>query len=527
MRYNERNSYKRGKLGREQELKVISKNIEEKVYKPITFAVFFIFAVIAIWMVLESTSLYGTGMSPDALNYVKTAEKIIEGKGYVSYDEKPYVHWAPLLPTVLAIIGWFGVKPLVAARFLNAFCFGSIVFCSGLFFSKRIKSKLLVILGTASVLLSFTLLEVSVFAWSEPLFILFCIFFVYCISEFAKTKSWKLLIFSAIFAILASLQRYVGLGVILSGGVFIFFFTSQSRWFERVKYSAIFGIISLTPIGLWLGYNKLRADTAALFYPDTDLTIIKELQRTLGEVTPWFITENVPPNFRLAILVIIILLLIGLVLIRHFMLGRDDSEKMLTKAGVVFVVVYSVFTMTASILVNAVANVRLFSPTYVFVILLFLVGLESAAELLGRLFKAKWLGYTVVAVLCSSWLIFYLLPINNHAVEGYKKNGIGLNSVFWRSSPIIQWLNQHPIEGRIFSNEPLAIIFLTPVVAYMSPPKRISIEEFRTEMLPAKNYLVWHKRHWRTYLYDLKELNSLFRLKLVEQLPDSLIFEME
>ena len=79
----------------------------------------------------------------------------------------------------------------------------------------------------------------------------------------------------------------------------------------------------------------------------------------------------------------------------------------------------------------------------------------------------------------------------------------------------------------IFSNEPQPITFLTPFVAYASPDKRFSIDELKSRMSSEKNYLIWHKRHWRTYLYGLNDLNANYKLRLIKQLPDSLIFEIE
>src|SRR4030042_1150494 len=143
-----------------------------------------IFGLIALFSVLRATARYGSGISSDALHYVSTAENLAKGKGFYSFDGKPYTHWPPLYPSLIALLTLLGVKPLQAAAILNAISFASVVFCSGLVFAKRIKSPLLIILGAASVLISPTMLWVSAFAWTEPLFALLVILFILEMSIF-------------------------------------------------------------------------------------------------------------------------------------------------------------------------------------------------------------------------------------------------------------------------------------------------------------------------------------------------------
>ena len=486
------------------------------------------FGITAVLLALKSTSRYGVGMSPDAVSYISVAEHLLQGKGYTDYLGEPYVHWGPLLPSLLALIGLTGIEPLTAARFVNALCFGITVFCAGVLFAKRIKERLLVILGIVAVLTSFIMLQISMYAWTEPLFNILIILFLLNIVQFLKSGDTKPLLLAAVCSALACVQRYVGLTTVIAGNIFILLLIHNFSLWEKLKRSALFSTIACVPVGIWVIRNKLAASTLANFYPDLDLSALKEFTRTLNFVTPWFVPANIPLGARLAIIGTFVILLAAAVIMKHIIVGKKQRESaMLVKAVVLFILIYVTFTMTASILVNAEANDRLFTPIFAFLILLILIGLEAAAELLGLLFQKKWAGYLIVIALCGLWLAFYTLPGIAQRVNYYEKNGAGLNSAYWRQSPLINWLREHPPQGKIFSNEPFAIYFQCGFGARLSP-RLGDMENFKRQMSSEKqNYLVWHFNHWRTYLYGFEEISSQFKLKPLAQLPDGVVFVMD
>jgi len=491
-------------------------------------AVWAVLGIMAVLMALESTSLYGVGMSPDAVSYISVARNLLQGKGYVDYAYEPYVHYPPLLPSLLAAIGLAGIEPFIAVRFVNAFCFGIIVFCSGILFTKRIKGRLLVILGVVTVLTSSVLLYVSTYAWTEPLFNILIILFVLNIAKFLKSSNIRSLILAGICSALACLQRYVGLTTIIAGNIFILLFMRNFSLRDKLKRSALFSTIACVPIGVWVIRNKLVASTLAAFHPDFDLSITQEFTRALNLVTPWFVSSNIPLGTRLVIIGILILLLAAAVILNRIISGKKQRDDILVKTVAAFTLIYVLFTMTASILVNAEANDRLFSPIFVLLILLILIGLEAAAELFGLLLKKKWAGYLIVIAAYGLWLAFYALPGIAQRVTYYEKNGAGLNSAYWHHSPLINWLKEHPLQGKIFSNEPFAIYVVCGFDVRLSPHRLIDIEKFRHQLfLQQPNYLVWYYNHWRTYLYNFEEVNSYFRLKLLAQLPDGAVFIIE
>lgn len=501
------------------------------------YTVFAALGLIAVLMALKSTSAYGAGMSPDAVSYISTAEHLLEGKGYLDYDGLPYLMWPPLFPTVLALLGLTGMEPHTAARFLNAVCFGLIVFCSGLLFSLRIRSRSLVILGAVAILLSFILLQLSAYAFSEPLFIVLLILFMFNISKFLETRQLKPLIFAALCAALATLQRYVGLTTIIAGVFSILLFTRKSVLLERLKYSLIFGAAACTPNAVWFIHNKLAAGstTARHFY--LKATVDWLVLRPLNGITPWFVTAKFPLATRLVIIGIFAGLLVTAVILRRLKFGKElAGNTSLPKACAVLILIYAFFTLSAAAFAGADANERLWASLYVFLILFILIGLEAFGRLLGLVLKKDWAAYLVVIVLCSLWLIFYSLPVVKQKINQFQKFGApGINSAFWHQSPLIQWLKTHPLQGQVFSNEPATVYFWTGRYVRLSPHRRggvsrliISLDQFKQLISKEKNnYIIWSFKEPRPDLYNLKELNSMFKLKLLAQLQDGVVVKIE
>lgn len=506
------------------------KLIKERHINAVTYAALSILGVIAAVIVLKSTALYGPGISSDALYYISTAKGLVEGKGYYGFDEEPYTHWPPLFPTLLAMLGLAGIEPLNGARFVNAVSFALIVFCSGIVFSRRIKSLLLVILGASSVLVSATMLRISVFAWTEPLFALLVIFFMLTMVQFLKTSQFKSLVFAGVLAALACLQRYVGIAIVMAGVAMIFLLTHKTKWRDKLKAAAIFGAVSCTPLGLWFLRNRLIASTVADYRLWLDTTLFKEVTKTLDSLTTWFVTDKITLVARLVIISVFGCLLCVAVVLRNRKCGKEQhGDTMLVKAAFALIVVYGIFTTTAAVYVNADADYRIYSSVYVFLILLILIGLEAAGKLLSLILKKDQAGYLVVTLLCSLWLIFYPLPKVKEQFAYYQKYGVpGYNSSFWRQSPLVNWLKKYPLDGQLFSNEPFPLALWSGLSIKITPNRLSGLENFRRQILSSrKSYLLWHYRHWRTHLYNLEELNAQFKLKPIAKLPDGVVFEIQ
>ena len=82
-----------------------------------------VFGIMGILMLLFATRL-GIGLGADSLHYVGAARTLLHGHGLtrISYEREliPMVHWPPLFPILLVLLGVVGIGPLEGARWLNA-----------------------------------------------------------------------------------------------------------------------------------------------------------------------------------------------------------------------------------------------------------------------------------------------------------------------------------------------------------------------------------------------------------------------
>ena len=70
---------------------------------------------------LLSTSLFGSGLSPDSVYYISIARNIAAGNGFVTFMGAPMIEWPPLYPLILAIPGiLFKIDPLISAPYIGA-----------------------------------------------------------------------------------------------------------------------------------------------------------------------------------------------------------------------------------------------------------------------------------------------------------------------------------------------------------------------------------------------------------------------
>lgn len=343
----------------------MANNIEHSARTQVTLV---ILSLIGIVLVLISTSRYGVGLSPDSVRYISAARSLLLGNGYLSYDGSPLVVHPPFFSTVLAIFGLIGIEPLDGARFVNAFVFGLIVFTSGQLFRMAIKSKALIILGTVSILLSYPLLRISTYAWSEPLFVLLAILFIIYLQRFLNIRAFVTLFSLSILAALSCLQRYMGVTIILTGFALIIFLP-KAHLKERLKYAIVFGVMSITPFVIWILRNYMLTSMFTGVRLPSQRTLLYNTFSTLRCLTTWFVPHEVPFWIRLIGIGFVVSILMAVARLLHYRLNRRSTvAAMQLWSGGVFVLIYtlSLIASETSVAIDPISN-RLLSPIYVFV----------------------------------------------------------------------------------------------------------------------------------------------------------------
>jgi len=374
-----------------------------------------ILGVIGVALFTWGTANFGIGISTDSVAYLSAAEGLLAGEGYLTYLDEPMVRWPPLFPTLIAGFGLFGIAPVIAAEIINSLAFGMIVLTSGLLFHRCLRSPVLVVLGTTSVLFSWPILSVSMFALTEPLFVLLIILYLLVVCEYLKSGAFPILVAAAVLVMLAWLQRLAGLAIMAAGLASIAIFVRHGTLLGRGRNLIIFSAISATPIALWLTRNFLLSSPLG-GKVSSSTSLWQNLSDTFHFIGLWF---HLSPTFYLTFFSFSLVLIVplSLLVIRGdiWTKGPPRRSLILSSAGILFVG-YLTFLIGAGSVINVgPIGDRLLAPLYVIAMLFVVVGLEELSEGLGRLWRhlpgfarqRKSLGWslTVVGILSNEWVL--------------------------------------------------------------------------------------------------------------------------
>ena len=251
-------------------------------------------AFIGAGHVLIRTAVYGMLPLGDDQVYTRFAETLAAGEGF----EGRLVTWPPLLPVVMAFFRLFGVEPYGAGRIVNIISIGLIVLVAGHWLHHHVRYRPIVIGATVTIIVSYPLARVSSYAQTETLFILITLLAMVQMESFLSGRRDKSVFLFAIgLSALAPLLRWMGVTVIFTGVILIL----TSRRFPvraRFKSAAIYGALSLLPVGLWVTRNWIvsGALTGSRRHSATNQTLWDSLSQ-IGDLIHWWTFVRKEPGW--------------------------------------------------------------------------------------------------------------------------------------------------------------------------------------------------------------------------------------
>ena len=496
-----------------------------------------IMSAFGVLLVLLATSRYGPGLSPDSVGYIGTARNLMSGHGYVSYGDGVFALWTPLFPTLLAALGLLGIDPLDGARYINAVAFGLIILFSGQLFLLHIRSRALAILGTLAAFSS-ALFAVSVTAWSEPVFVLLTILFTLYLSRFVdRLTICRLLVLSSLAA-LACLQRYMGVTLVIAGLLAITLYARSSSLLSRLKRATVFGVLAGVPLAVWMARNYVLTGTFAGSMPPSPYTYPENLLSAVAVLVAWFIPDSAPAPLRIATIVLLALLALLALISLHRNRKNTTATNGKKNAGLLMVTVLTYFGLLqigAAFHSGDLINYRHLVPIYVLVMCLAFIALEDISNWFHDLPRGRLLRIvdTMVIILVSLWLIGYpLRSVFAQTVARLQAGASGYNSIAWRESPTVKWLQSLSLDGQIYSNAPDAIYILTDEInAHFVPRETSGMLRFAESIRSDRStYLAWFNRSHRQGSDDdlsyISQLSSLLTVREVAVFPDGGIYTL-
>ena len=493
-----------------------------------------ILSAIGTAIILLSTRHYGAGISPDSVTYIATARHIATGIGAVTYDGTPLVLHPPLYPTLLATIAYvFRLDPLSSAHIVNAVLFGSIVYFSGLLFLRHLKSYVCAFLGTASVLVTYPLILVSLMAWSEPLFILLTLLYLLLLESYLERRNITLLLLLSLSVALACLTRYIGIILLFTGMVSVLLFRQDN---SRIKYGHLFLFlfISALPIGVWVIRNYFLSGT--LFGPRGPSYY--SLSQNLAFVFNTFLHRYIPD--RLSEHRSILMLLSATIGFLAGLSVRGNWSKfrtVLLEIGplLLFIVAYVGFLVISST-TTAYDKIgdRLLSPVFVPMNLLLLFFASKILASLVRQGLSQRLANILLAIFVVIWLVNATRDTTSLITDAMSQ-GLEYSGKYWRNSQTIKYFLQNRKSEHgckiFYSNAPDVLYILANLVAKMSPRKMLGakiindISNLKGSWPEESNAcLVWFDKVDRNYLFTVDELRTVANVQQVIRLEDGAVY---
>lgn len=485
-------------------------------------------------IILFATSQYGAGISPDSVGYIATARHLIDGIGFITYNNTPLLAQPPLYPAVLGVVGFvFRIDPLISANFVSAIFFGLTLYISGLLFLKNLP-PFLAFLGTASLIVSLPLIKVSFQAWSEPPFIFFVTLYLFALLKYLEKKNVKLLLLLSFSVMLACLSRYIGVVLVLTGIISILII-QHTNLKTKLLHAFTFAFVSTLPIGIWVGRNYLLSKTFFGPRSPSSHSLLYNLSHIFNTLARWYLPIQITDSHPIFIfLSLIVCFLIGIffVLAKTPLATPFKQARPFTIFLLLLIFGYSGFLIISSTTTHydSIGD-RLLSPIAVPTnLLLFFIIEKLFKRMIAHLPKKP------VKLLLTAGIALWLgYPTTGTAIYTIRQfhQGSEYSTKSWKNSQTIQYVRENNLSDYpIYSNGTDVIyLFLNKNVRQiplkLSGADTIAKSMFSENTFPQENKacLIWFNQlTWRAYLLTPEELLSVTHLEQRIQLDDGAIY---
>lgn len=429
-------------------------------------------AVLGTVLILFREINYGVGVNADGAGYLIRARRMLAGPGWLvhlSGDQPPFY------PLLLALVGLPGFDLRHVAGVVNATVFGLTILFVSLYLSTRLQSRLLGVWATLATTLSPPLTILAAQVSTEPAMVLFSLLALIHVEKFLDRSAYVSLIWAAICSALAGLTRYTGIFV-APAIVLLLLFRGDIPISEKIRQVVIYSFISLTPICLFLLRNYLLSGLFFWYsegWPSYTPTI-ENLRSWLIALASWILPVSdiwssgvgIQRTVGFAFPPLVSLITAGYLFLR--LSPKSDARIESNPNSMALFTYYSLVYVALLIAATFLRNIepenagRYLAPVYVPLVII----VSLAANRLLKDFsmtkggvhpvaRKDWNGNPIGTVLISSMLLWLCYPIaeNARAAIVHINQGLGYASERWRNSDVIRYLEDHPVDDPVYSNE--------------------------------------------------------------------------
>ncbi len=526
--------------------------IRGRIWRDLSTLIIVLLAGLGAAHILVRTATYGAAIGYDSTIFLSTAINLLAGEGWRDFMGRPLILWPPLFPLLLAALGWVGIEPLAAGRWINATAFGLTILAAGGWLRSNLQARWLVLPATAIIAASWPLSHWAAHFRTEPLFVLFTLLALVQLGSFLHRGGRTPLLWGAVCTALAALTRYPGV-VLIGVGVLLLLVRRAPSLATRLKDVGVFGAIASLPLAVVLTRNWAVSETLTGSRKGTGQSLADGLSQIVDGFREWVIPSHDLDGFGYLLWMaagLVVAMEVGVVVAGRGRGGTDGGgkarpalplfglEPALPFGG--FALAYLVFfvAVVPLIIPHGIIS-RFLLPVYVPLLLAAVLLLDRflAVEAAGRRAVAKW-GLASLVLLGGLAHTSLSMYSNLHLTARALEFGFGrFNVSDWESSETLNYirsLRDHRMEGRIYSNDGEAAIMslVCPGLAWFAdrtavPGKYLPIPRSRrwTE-IEAGAHIIWFDRFYdrASFTHDDTDFRVLSGVEIVAELADGTVF---
>lgn len=413
----------------------------------------------------------------DSLSYVSVADSLVDGDGITTFSGHSLALWPPLYPITIALVGLLKIDSVYAGLFVNAVAFGLVIVWTGIWIYQYVGSQLLALGAAVTVMTSYTLTWLSSNLLPEPLFICLAFLALAQLGRFIDSEYYRqsILLWSALFAALASVTRYVGITIIFTAVILIMIHTRLS-FSKKLKYATVYCAISAAPLILWMFRNWLvfgyfvgnRGSTTS----QRSVTFADMWSRLVDVFHLWIFSEVTPGWLGVLLVLVAIFMATSMIhvgVIRWFKnLGPSLPFALYCLVYLlVFVIIFPLYDW------YDVHGDRYISPIYVPVIIVLIVLLYQSYRSLiwDKRRITRWICFLLIWVGSGEVILRAARLSFGETGDRIEQQILSVDG-YSRNSEMIDYLIRNPIDGEIYSNKAVAL-FGIAVIYDVAELKRV------------------------------------------------------
>jgi len=482
-------------------------------------------ALIGGVLIILYTHHNGLGISPDSIYYTSASDAWAEGKGFTQFDQTPLVMFPVGYPFLLGVLHFIFPQSIIPIMpFVNALVFAIVILLSGVMLEKINLSKWFKWILLLLIVFSPTLIEIYSMLWSETLFIVEILVFIFCAQTYFTSANFKNLLMVSLVAAIATITRFAGVTLIMTGGLLLLL-DNRLSLLQKIKELFIFGCVSSSLLIINLSRNLYLTNTLTGIRQKGQTPFATNLKLVGEVIADWLPGTHFIIGFSQIIGAVFIITLGSIFLYRIIKgLTHSSYEKIAATFSIVFV---SFMLVSATLSRYEPINSRLMSPLYIpFLFTLSFYGMSLIEWLESKIFKK----ITQWAIYILSLVALYEFGVYDQAnyVEVHE-GGIGSYSDDdWAFSPLLKELQVNhsyfQMGQPVYSNASHAVYYYAHENLSILPEKVHSQKVEAFNQLP-QNILIWFYNEENFDLLSLEEIKTQKNLTVLKQFKDGIIFQ--